>query len=294
MHISRGRFAPSPTGSPHFGTLLGAVASFVHARATGAQWLIRIEDIDQDRVVPGAADEMLRTLDKFGLEWDGSVVYQSQRINTYQNTLEALLESGHAFPCGCTRRDFIDGKYGPEGPVYPGTCRDGLDKDMEIRSYRMRVEDRPLQFEDLVQGSCIQNLKREIGDFVIKRADGYFAYQLAVVVDDAWQGITQVVRGCDLLGSTQRQIYLQQTLGYPSPEYLHFPVITGQNGKKLSKSDQAPSLSKDNPDAVIFRALSLLGQSPPEGLAADELLIWAIQNWDVSEIPKVQSLPLDK
>ncbi len=288
--VAHGRFAPSPTGAPHFGTLLGALASYLHARATGAKWLVRIEDLDQVRLVEGAADEMLRTLEAFGMTWDGQVMYQSERISAYKEILETLTVQGHVYPCGCTRRDFIDGKYGPEGPVYPGTCRSGISEDKPVRSYRLKVEDRDICFADLVQGRICQNLSRDIGDFIVKRADGFFAYQLAVVVDDAYQGITQVVRGADLLGSTQRQIHLQQLLGYPTPEYLHIPVVLGTDGKKLSKSEDAPAIDIRQPEILLYQALSALGHQPPDSLSRDDLLQWAIKDWQPANILKVTSL----
>lgn len=286
-----GRFAPSPTGEPHFGTLLAAVASYVHARATGARWLVRVEDLDQTREVPGAADQMLRTLEKFGLHWDGEIIYQSSRTGAYQELLDSLLERQLAFPCGCSRKDFIAGKYGPEGPVYPGICRNGIKNSRPVRSYRMKVHSGEICFEDIVQGRLCQNLATEIGDFIIKRADGYFAYQLAAVADDAWQGITQVVRGADLLGSTQRQIFLQQQLGYPTPEYLHIPLILGPDGKKLSKSEHSPPVDTNHPEKIINTALKVLGQQPPDDLTAAELLEWANAQWQAEMIPAVNSLP---
>lgn len=289
---ARGRFAPSPTGAPHFGTLLGALASYLHARATGAQWYVRIEDLDEDRTVPGAADEMLRALEAFGLHWDGEVRYQSQRNLAYEAVLENLLDQQQAFPCGCSRRDLRAAPMGLDGPVYPGTCRSGLSTERSVRSYRLKVDDARITFDDNVQGRQVQDVAREVGDFVIRRADGYFAYQLAVVVDDADQGMTQIVRGADLLGSTARQIYLQRQLGYPTPDYLHFPLVLGPDGKKLSKSAQAPALGYRRPDVTLMHALTVLGQTPPEGLSAAELLIWATQHWDTTRIPRRIELPL--
>lgn len=289
-HAAKGRFAPSPTGAPHFGTLLGALASYLHARATGAQWLLRIEDLDQIRRVEGAADEMLHTLDRLGLHWDGPVLYQSDRISHYEEALRWLIDRNLAYPCGCTRKDFIDTHYGPEGPVYPGSCRAGIAVGKTVRSFRLKVENRDICFDDLVQGRHCQNLARDIGDFIIKRADGFFAYQLAVVVDDAYQGITQVVRGADLLGSTQRQIHIQQTFGYVQPEYLHIPVVLGPDGKKLSKSEDAPAIDLAKPERLLTQALGVLGHTPPADLGHRELLDWGIANWQPSNIPAVTSL----
>lgn len=290
---ANGRFAPSPTGSPHFGTLLGALASYLHARATDANWLVRIEDLDQIRAVEGAADEMLHALDTLGMHWDGPVLYQSKRTQNYEEVLAELLDRDMAYPCGCTRRDFIDGKYGPEGPVYPGTCRQGIKDGKPVRSYRVRVHNHEICFDDLVQGRLCQNLANDIGDFIIKRADGFFAYQLAVVIDDAFQKITQVVRGADLLGSTQRQIHLQQLLNLPRPEYLHVPVVLGADGKKLSKSDDAPPINIQHPEILLYQALAVLGHQAPQGLSRDDLLSWAITHWKPANIPNVTTLPFE-
>lgn len=291
---ARGRFAPSPTGAPHFGTLLGALASYLHARASGAEWWVRIEDLDQDRCVSGAADAMLHALERFGLYWDGKVVYQSQRTALYEDALQQLLDQGLAFACGCSRRNLQSAPGGLDGPVYPGTCRDGLPADRPIRSYRARVTDEDICFEDAVQGKQTQNLAREVGDFVVRRADGFFAYQLAVVVDDADQGMTQIVRGADLLGSTARQIHLQRLLGRPMPTYLHFPLILGIDGKKLSKSEQAPAVDISQPEQALYLAFAALGHAPPRGLSTSDLLAWGVAHWDVTRIPHRQELTLNE
>ncbi|MGB1581252.1 MAG: tRNA glutamyl-Q(34) synthetase GluQRS [Nevskiales bacterium] len=287
-----GRFAPTPSGPPHFGTLLAAIASFLHARAQGAQWLLRVENLDPPREVTGAADEMLFTLDSLGLHWDGEVMYQAQRFDAYQAALEQLLIERKAFPCACSNKNLANAKRGEEGVIYPGTCRHGLAPDQHAHSYRAAVGHTRIAFTDKVQGQITQNLETEIGDFVIRRGDGFFAYQLAVVVDDAAQGISQVVRGADLLGSTARQIHLQQLLGYPTPEYLHIPVVLDKGGNKLSKSEGAAAINPRNPVACWQQALTLLGQAPPpELLAVSELREWAVANWCPERIPKVRELP---
>ncbi len=232
----RGRFAPSPTGPLHFGSLVAAVGSFLHARAQGGEWRVRIEDLDPPREVSGAADDILRTLDSFGLHWDGEVMYQSRRCETYEAALAQLKDAGVLYPCACTRREIADSSVsGLEGPVYPGTCRAGLAPGRVARAWRVRTDNRAIEFEDGLQGVIRSALEDDIGDFVVQRADGFFAYQLAVVVDDAAQGISEIVRGADLLDSTPRQIHLQRLLGLPTPGYLHLPIVLNANGEKLSK-----------------------------------------------------------
>ncbi len=287
-----GRFAPTPSGPPHFGTMLAAIASFLHARANNAQWLVRIEDLDPPREVAGAADQMLRCLEAFGLEWDGEVMYQSRREAAYQEALNQLLHENKAFPCACSKRDLATAKRGEEGVIYPGTCRNGLPAGKQANSYRARVEQTIINFADLVQGNISQNLASDIGDFIIRRGDGYFAYQLAVVVDDAAQGITQVVRGSDLLGSTPRQIHLQQLLGIPTPAYLHIPIVQDSLGRKLSKSEGAAAIDPANPLGCWGQALEILGQQPPPEVdSLTELRDWAVAHWKPANIPHVRELP---
>lgn len=284
-----GRYAPSPSGPLHAGSLLAAVASFVHARSCGTRWVLRMDDIDRDREVPGAADDILRTLEAFGLTWDGPVLYQSRRLDAYQAALEQLRESGRVFDCGCTRREAQTGPTGIEGPVYPGTCRDGLPPGRAPRSVRFRTTEGDLAFKDGIQGAIAQNPAADVGDFVVRRADGQFAYQLAVVVDDAAQGVTEVVRGADLLTSTPRQILLQQALRLPVPVYWHVPLITHADGRKFSKSEGAAALDPLRPVPGLLAALDRLGQSPPADLAAenvDTVLAWATANWQVDSVPR--------
>ena len=223
-----GRFAPSPTGSLHFGSLIAAVGSYLQARKAEGRWLIRIEDLDPPRVVPGSEARILEDLARFGMESDGPIVRQSDRSDAYEAALETLDRAGLLFPCACTRSEL------PPGP-YPGTCREGIPPGRTGRSLRVRVDHRPLEFTDLIQGPQTENLAETCGDFVVRRADGYFAYQLAVVVDDAWQNVTEVVRGADLLDSTGRQRHLQRALGLPHPQTLHLPIVLDEAGRKLGK-----------------------------------------------------------
>lgn len=276
-----GRFAPSPTGPLHFGSLVAAVGSYLDAHAHLGQWRVRIEDVDEPRCSQAHADDILRALEVCGLEWDGEVIYQSRRKQHYQAALDRLIEAGQAYPCACTRREIGDSSVkGIEGPVYPGTCRAGL-WGRAARAWRVRVDEAPVCFDDRLQGHHCQHLATDIGDFVVRRADGYFAYQLAVVVDDAEQGITHVVRGADLLVSTPRQIYLQTLLGYATPDYLHLPAVLNQAGQKLSKQTRAPALHEKNASRDLFSALNFLGQHPPAGFRfapVAQILHWAIED----------------
>lgn len=279
-----GRFAPSPTGPLHFGSLVAAVGGYLDARAQGGRWLLRMEDLDEPRCSQIHADEILRLLEACGFEWDGAVVYQSRRKEAYQAALEWLVDAGHAYPCACSRSEIADSSIiGIEGPVYPGTCRDGL-QGRAPRAWRVRVDARPVCFEDRLQGEYCQNLEADIGDFVVRRADGFFAYQLAVVVDDHVQGVTHVVRGADLLASTPRQIHLQRLLGYATPSYLHLPVAVNEAGQKLSKQTLAAPLEASTAGSALLAALRFLGQRPDETLAGakgTEILAWAAKNWSL-------------
>ncbi|MGB9428670.1 MAG: tRNA glutamyl-Q(34) synthetase GluQRS [Gammaproteobacteria bacterium] len=280
----RGRFAPSPTGLLHFGSLVAALGSFLEARTHDGEWLLRMEDLDPPRKQSGAADAILRSLEAFGLHWDGPLLYQHARLDAYEAATRRLLATGLAYPCACSRREIADsGLWGLEGPVYPGTCRSGLPAGKPARAIRLQVpSDETFVFADALQGNIHQNLATESGDFVIRRADGYFAYQLAVVLDDAFQGVTHVVRGADLLLSTPRQLYLQRLLGLPVPFYMHLPVAMDADGEKLSKQTGAMSLDKKSSPLILFQALQFLEQSPPlelRGAAPLELLQWAIHHW---------------
>lgn len=291
----RGRFAPSPTGPLHFGSLVAAVGSYLDAKHHHGIWLVRMEDLDAPRCVPGAADDILRTLEAFGLHSDEPVIYQSQRATAYDEALHRLQDIGAAYLCCCTRKEISDSAlHGIEGPVYPGTCRDGIPAGREGRAWRVRTDDTALTFEDALQGRIVQHLESEIGDFVVKRADGLFAYQLAVVVDDAAQRITHIVRGADLLDSTPRQIHLQRLLGLPTPHYMHLPVAVNDAGEKLSKQTLAAPVDVAQPVATLVRVLEFLRLHPPAKLMESEVeavLDWAVQNWTTRELAGKRSLP---
>jgi glutamyl-Q tRNA(Asp) synthetase len=283
-----GRFAPSPSGPLHFGSLVAAAASWLDARAARGRWLLRIEDLDTPRAQPGAADDILRALERFGFTWDGPVLYQSLRGARYEAALQRLQAS--TYWCGCTRREIADSALGlaaDGAQIYPGTCRAGLPAGKAPRTLRLDVGRHTISFVDRVQGPCAQDLAREVGDFVLYRADGQVAYQLAVVVDDAEQGVTDVVRGADLLDSTGRQIHLQRLLGYPQPRYLHVPVAVNANGEKLSKQTGARALDPSRRDELLPRVLAFLGQRATADL--DE----AAADWNPSRIPRKRIMPVD-
>lgn len=293
----RGRFAPSPTGPLHFGSLVAAVASFLDARSHGGEWLVRMEDVDTPRTVAGAADAILRTLEAFGMQWDGEVMYQSARGEAYRAALEALREQGKVYACGCSRREIADSAVaGIEGYVYPGTCRQGLAAGREPRAWRVRTDGATVAFDDAIQGRIEHDLERDIGDFVLYRADRVYAYQLAVVVDDAEQGITHVVRGADLLESTPRQVHLQRLLGYPTPQYAHLPVAVNAAGQKLSKQTLAPAIDASDAAAELARALAFLGNDVPGAVDAsnlDEIWRWARDSWRLDRVPRVRAKTVD-
>ncbi len=286
----RGRFAPSPTGPLHLGSLVAAVGSWAEARARAGEWLVRMEDLDPPREVPGAAAAILGTLEALGLDWDGAVMYQSTRTEAYYAALDELQRKDALFPCACTRKEVADSAIAAlDGAlVYPGTCRRGLPPGRPARATRARVGAAVVDFDDGLQGRVRQDLAREVGDFVVVRADGLFAYQLAVVVDDAAQGVTDVVRGADLLDSTPRQLFLQRLLGLPTPRYLHLPVAIDGRGEKLSKQTLAAPIDGSRPAAALAAALRFLGQSPPAGLeraSGRTVLEWAAAHWDRRCIP---------
>lgn len=285
----RGRFAPSPTGPLHFGSLVAALGSYLDARAAGGEWLLRMEDVDAPRTVPGAAAAILGTLERLGFTWDGEVAWQSRRRSHYLAAFERLRLDDAVFACACSRREVADSTLGADGaPRYPGTCRNGLPPGRQGRAWRLRVEPGQVCFEDLLQGRICQAVAAEVGDFVVLRADGHFAYQLAVVVDDADQGITHVVRGADLIDSTPRQICLQERLGLARPAYLHLPAAVNAAGGKLSKQTRARQVDAFRPQAVLAAALAFLGQQPPDALAEadlDSLWRWAIMHWNRSALP---------
>jgi glutamyl-Q tRNA(Asp) synthetase len=285
----RGRFAPSPTGPLHFGSLVAALSSYLEARRAGGEWLIRMEDVDGPRSRPEAAVAILSTLDALGFRADGEVVYQSQRSSLYKHALERL--GSHIYPCSCSRKDV--GATG-EGR-YPGTCREGAAPGKPVRAIRLRVNGEPVCFDDLIQGRFCSNLELDLGDFSLVRADaGIYSYQLAVVVDDEAQGVTDIVRGADLLDSTPRQIFLQRLLGYRELRYLHIPVATGPDGEKLSKQNLAPAISANEASSLLCAGLRFLGQDPPAELDRAEphrVWEWASSNWERERIPACLKLP---
>ena len=284
-----GRFAPSPTGPLHVGSLVAAVASWLDARAAGGRWLLRMEDLDRPRCDQVSADTILRQLEVYGLTWDGAVLYQSQRDDAYAATLHALRAQGAVFACTCSRSQLAQAPRNAEGEIiYPGACRLHVVPRNEKHAWRVRVEEVSAHFTDRIHGALQQNLAREVGDFVVRRADGLFAYQLAVVVDDAFQGVTHVVRGADLLWNTPRQVYLQTLLGLPTPAYAHVPLVTNAAGQKLSKQTLAPALPERGRRAVLAQALAALGHPPPSdlvGAGPRDLLAWATARWCIDNVP---------
>jgi len=284
----RGRFAPSPTGPLHFGSLVAAVGSFADARTHAGRWLVRIEDLDRIREVPGAADDILRTLEAFGLCWDEPVVYQSRRADLYRDALLTLRGRGLTYPCACSRREIAGaGRPGPEGPIYPGTCRNGLPPGRLPRSERVRVGPGELVIDDRIQGRFAQDPAADVGDFVLRRADGLHAYQLAVVVDDADQSIDRIVRGADLLTSAPRQRLLQRLLGLPEPTYAHLPLALDADGRKLSKSLASQPVDRNDPLPALLAAWRFLGQRPLPELPATVESFWtqAIPAWSIERVP---------
>jgi glutamyl-Q tRNA(Asp) synthetase len=284
-----GRFAPTPSGFLHFGSLVAALASYLDARAAGGRWLVRMEDLDPPREVPGAQAAILSTLDNYGLHWDGEVLLQSDRHAEYERVVQGWLAQGLAYACTCSRK-----RLEAHGGIYPGTCRIAVHA-AEGAAIRLRVPELRYSFDDRVQGRFEQHLGHDSGDFVIRRRDGLYAYQLAVVLDDAAQGVTDVVRGADLLDSTPRQLYLQELLGLRQPRYLHVPLIVQPDGHKLGKRYRSPPLSAEQAGPLLARALEILGQPLPaslQGASPAELLAWAVAHWDAEAIPKVSTLPL--
>jgi glutamyl-Q tRNA(Asp) synthetase len=300
----RGRFAPSPTGPLHFGSLVAAVGSYLEAKKHNGIWLVRMEDLDVPRSVPGAAEDILRTLEAFGLHSDEPVIYQSRRTAAYDEALQRLQADGSVYPCCCTRKEIADSAVqGIEGFVYPGTCRNAQSTLLpkgegaatgRTAAWRVRTNNEAVVFYDALQGRFSQRIESEIGDFVVKRADGLFAYQLAVVVDDAFQGITHVVRGADLLDSTPRQIYLQRLLDLRVPQYMHLPVAVNDAGEKLSKQTLAAPVDESHPVRTLLHVLDFLRQEPPGELIGEDIesvLKWAMQNWNASKLQGARTLP---
>ena len=286
--VYRGRFAPSPTGPLHFGSLVAAVASYADARSHGGEWLVRIEDVDQNRRRPDAERSILATLEAFGMQADQPPVRQSERSALYRQALDRLIAHGLAYRCNCSRKVIAAmARVGREGPVYPGTCRGNPPPGEQVAAWRVAVDDGTLGFHDRVVGDIEQHLAQEIGDFVIHRIDGFAAYQLAVVVDDQAQSVTDVVRGADLLWSTPRQIWLQRQLGYSTPRYAHVPLVYGSDGHKLSKRDHAHPLDEQHPATALHAAWAHLGQEPPPRRmrTPGDFWEWAVRHWDIARIP---------
>jgi len=290
-----GRFAPSPSGPLHAGSLAAAVASYLDARAHDGRWLLRIEDVDEIRTIAGAANAFLTTLQALGMHWDGPVITQSTRTHYYQSACEQL--GKHVYACACSRKEIADSRLGlasDGAAIYPGNCRHGVPTGKIARALRLRVPDiseqtqECIRFEDRWLGWQTQHLATEVGDFVLKRADGFWAYQLAVVVDDAAQGVTHIVRGADLLDSTARQIYLQRLLGYPTPAYLHVPLVTGSDGEKLSKQNGAQALDLSQPLKALQEAAFFLGLEMTTATSVAAFWEQALAAWQ----RKLEQLPL--
>jgi len=285
----RGRFAPSPSGPLHFGSLVAAVASYADARHSQGEWLVRIEDIDETRTQRGAERAILDSLQLFGMQWDAPPVRQSQRKPLYKAALHRLIERRSAFRCTCSRKTIgALARMGQEGPIYPGTCLANPPPDNVRAAWRLHVEQGTTGFTDKILGPIRQDLCHQVGDFVIRRIDGFFAYQLAVVVDDHEQQITDVVRGADLLWSTPRQVWLQQQLGYATPAYAHIPLVYDDAGKKLSKRTMADAINNADPTAALLAAWRHLGQQPPTSALSDASAFWdwAIPRWRIEQVPR--------
>lgn len=285
----KGRFAPSPTGPVHYGTLVAAVGSYLQAKKNNGSWIIRMEDVDTLRNVDGADTDILNTLETFGFEWDEKILYQTQQTNYYEQVLESLISQSMVFPCLCSRKKLALEK----NKIYPGTCRHRSIPEHQDHALRILTNDINIEFQDCVMGKQSQNIKQQCGDFIIKRRDGLFAYQLAVVVDDAMQGITEIVRGADLLESTPRQIYLQQLLNYSTPEYCHLPIVVDKVGNKISKTGGAVKVDVKNKEKLLISTLNFLGQQAPDELYKshiNDIWFWAIKHWDITNTPKVEKL----
>jgi glutamyl-Q tRNA(Asp) synthetase len=287
-----GRFAPSPTGPLHLGSLYTALASYLDARARRGRWLLRIDDIDTPRNVPGAVGSILATLDAYGLHWDGPVFYESEHLADYEQALAELQREGLLYPCTCSRKMLAElpGRH----DIYPGLCRNrAAVPSGQLYALRIKSDGRDIRFEDRLQGAICQNLAAEHGDFILKRKEGIVSYQLACVIDDHLQGVTHVVRGFDLVDSTPKQIYLQQLLGLPTPSYLHVPLIIDNHGYKLSKQTLAEAVTMRNTPVVMLQLLELLKQKPPHGLkqaSCPEMLEWAVQNWNPEPLMKTHAI----
>ena len=283
-----GRFAPAPTGPVHFGTLIAAVGSYLQAKKNQGKWLLRMEDVDITRKVDGADTDILHTLESFGFEWDGAIIYQSRQTEYYEQALEQLVSESMIFPCTCSRKKLAE----TNSNIYPGFCRSARLPVKSEHALRVLADNINIEFNDAVMGSQIQNIEQQCGDFIIRRRDDLFAYQLAVVVDDALQNVTEVVRGADLLDSTARQIYLQQLLHYPTPDYCHLPLAVDAAGNKISKSEGAAKIDLKNKEKTLIDVLNFLGQQVPAELLKsnlEDIWMWAIINWNIKQVPTVKS-----
>lgn len=289
----KGRFAPSPTGPLHLGSLYTALASFLQARSKQGQWLVRIDDLDTPRNVKGATADILNTLEAFGLYWDGDVFYQSKHLENYQFFINQLIKQQQVYPCTCSRKTLAE--FQSESSIYPNFCRNKTAIPTEPYALRLKTESVNISFDDFLQGRVSHNIAEKDGDFIIKRKDEIIAYQFAVVIDDTLQEITEVVRGFDLLDCTPPQIYLHQLLNLKPPAYLHVPIITNQYGQKLSKQSFAQAVNSENPVKTLFYLLTLLKQQPPFELqraSISELLKWAIENWQPQQLKNSHTLAI--
>lgn len=289
LQTYKGRFAPSPTGPVHFGTLIAAVGSYLQAKKNQGEWLMRMEDVDTTRKVDGADTDILQSLEAFGFEWDGEIIYQSRQTDYYAQALEQLISESMVFPCTCSRKKLAE----TNSDIYPGFCRSAHLPVKSEHALRVLADNINIEFDDAVMGKQRQNIEQQCGDFVIRRRDNLFAYQLAVVVDDALQNVTEVVRGADLLDSTARQIYLQQRLHYPTPDYCHLPLAVDASGYKISKSAGAAKVSLKNREISLIAALNFLGQQAPAELVKsnlDDIWMWAIANWNIKQVPSLKNI----
>ena len=296
MTIYRGRFAPTPSGPLHFGSMVAAVGSYLDAKSHGGTWALRIDDLDPPRVAPGAIDSILRCLEEFQLAWDGEVVFQSTRTAAYQDALDQLRVRGLVYACACSRKEVADaGLAGLDAPIYPGTCRNGMPPGRQARAWRIRTAGAHIECKDLLQPRRHQDIGREVGDFVLLRADGVYAYHLACSVDDHAQGITHVIRGADLLASTASQVHLQKLLGLRTPEYLHLPIALNAAGEKLSKQTHARPVQPGQSAETLADVLQFLKHPPPAELRAGgvaALWRWAAENWKRDRLPVSADTPV--
>ncbi len=285
-----GRFAPSPTGPLHLGSLYTALASFLDARAQQGQWRLRIDDLDTPRNIAGACGDILKTLEGFGLEWDGPVDYQSLHLDEYHHALHHLIEQGYVYRCVCSRKTLAAASH---STVYPGICRNRLAPAGMAYALRIKTDHQAIAFIDPLQGLLSQDLATQQGDFVLRRKEGIIAYTFAVVLDDARQCISHVVRGADLLDETPKQIYVQQLLGLPTPGYLHVPILVDQQGQKLSKQTRAAPVELSKPHLTVFQLLQWLKQNPPATLQQaplSELLRWAVSHWRADRLQNTATI----